>query len=282
MEFTVNARYAASSAVQPAQRGVTTPSCPIRGNPHWSTLQQVCELLNISVLQLPGHSDVMFRHVTFNTGQYLHRTGQRFDHLCVVNSGFLKTLLLDDSGTEHVLGFPMRGDLLGVDGIQSGHHASGAVALSNCDIVMVPFKLFCRLGRTYPELELGMYSAMSQELIREQALASAIASLGAEARIARFLAALSERYSSMGYSGKLFSLRMTRREIGSYLGLTLETVSRTITALSVLGLIVVKQRNICILDLPALKTLVRLPPKFSRSRHSRMGAEKIVFEEAGI
>ncbi len=232
----------------------------------WSNLRELCELLRIPTTSLPLEDDAPFQHVQFKTGQRIHTIGQPFDTLYVVHSGFLKTVLIDEYGNEQVLSFPMKGDLFGVDGIHTRRHASEAVALSNCDLILLPFKKLTALGRTYPEFEHAMYSVMSRELVREQNMVSMLGALSAEARVARFLVSLSERYSEMGYSSKLFNLRMTRHEIGSYLGLTLETVSRTLSAFNEIGLISVDQRSIGIKDIDALKTLRRLPPSSSRAR----------------
>ncbi|MEO7031228.1 MAG: helix-turn-helix domain-containing protein, partial [Herbaspirillum sp.] len=177
-----------------------------------------------------------------------------------------KTVLIDESGNEQVLSFPMRTDLLGVDGIHSHQYASEAVALSNCDVILLPFRKLIALGRLHPELELAIYSLTSRELVREQTMVSMIGALSAEARVARFLMSLSERFALLGYSSKLFNLRMTRHEIGSYLGLTLETVSRTLSAFNEIGLIDVDQRSICINDGQTLKTLRRLPPSSARAK----------------
>jgi DNA-binding transcriptional ArsR family regulator len=111
-----------------------------------------------------------------------------------------------------------------------------------------------------------MYGVMSRELVREQAMIGMLGALSAEARVARFLVSLADRFAAMGYSSKLFNLRMTRHEIGSYLGLTLETVSRTLSAFNEIGLITVDQRTIGIKDPEALKTLRRLPPSRSRAK----------------
>src|SRR5207302_4348917 len=113
-----------------------------------------------------------------------------------------------------------------------------------------------------------MYGVMSRELVREQAMIGMLGALSAEARVARFLVSLADRFAAMGYSSKLFNLRMTRHEIGSYLGLTLETVSRTLSAFNEIGLISVDQRSICIKDIDALRTLRRLPPSSVRARQS--------------
>lgn len=237
----------------------------------WSTLAQVCELLRISTDE-SFPQDVQFQHMQFKAGQRIHMIGQPFDQLYIVYSGFLKTVLIDVFGNEQILSFPMKGDLFGIDGIHSKRYESEAVALSDCDVILLPFKKFTALGKVYPELEAAIYAVISRELIREQSVVSMLGSLSAEARVARFLVSLSERFSAMGYSGREFNLRMTRHEIGSYLGLTLETVSRTLSAFNDMGLAAVEQRAIEIKDLNALKTLRRLPP--SRSRAKQKAAQE--------
>ena len=234
----------------------------------WSNLKELCELLRIPAVSSVGDEELLFQHVQFKTGQRIHTIGQPFDTLYIVHSGFLKTVLIDEFGNEQVLSFPMKGDLFGVDGIHTRRYASEAVALSNCDLILLPFKKFTALGRAHPELEHAMYSVMSRELVREQAMVSMLGALSAEARVARFLVSLAERFGDMGYSNKVFNLRMTRHEIGSYLGLTLETVSRTLSAFNEIGLIAVDQRSICIKDAEALRTLRRLPPSSSRAKQA--------------
>jgi CRP/FNR family transcriptional regulator len=232
----------------------------------WSNLKELCDLLRIPAAPSVNDEEFLFQHVQFKTGQRIHTIGQPFDTLFIVHSGFLKTVLIDEYGNEQVLSFPMKGDLFGVDGIHTKRYSSEAVALSNCDLILLPFKKFTALGRSYIELEHAMYSVMSRELVREQSMVSMLGALSAEARVARFLVSLSERFAEMGYSSKLFNLRMTRHEIGSYLGLTLETVSRTLSAFNEIGLISVDQRSIGIKDIDALRTLRRLPPSSSRSK----------------
>lgn len=241
----------------------------------WSNLKELCELLRIPSAVSVNDEEFLFQHVQFKTGQRIHTIGQPFDTLYVVHSGFLKTVLIDEFGNEQVLNFPMKGDMFGVDGIHTKRYASEAVALSNCDLILLPFKKFTSLGRVHAELEHAMYSVMSRELVREQAMVSMLGALSAEARVARFLVSLSERFAEMGYSSKLFNLRMTRHEIGSYLGLTLETVSRTLSAFNEIGLISVDQRSIAIKDLDALKTLRRLPPSSSRAKQAAAKKAKL-------
>ncbi|WP_229490153.1 Crp/Fnr family transcriptional regulator [Pseudoduganella namucuonensis] len=246
----------------------------------WSNLKEVCDLLHIPSFNIAQTDELLFQHVQFKTGQRIHTIGQPFDMLYVVNSGFLKTVLIDEFGNEQVLSFPMKGDMMGVDGIHTRHYASEAVALSDCDLILLPFRKLASLGRTHVELENMMYGVMSRELVREQAMIGMLGALSAEARVARFLVSLADRFAQMGYSSKLFNLRMTRHEIGSYLGLTLETVSRTLSAFNEVGLISVDQRTIGIKDPDALKNLRRLPPSRARGRQNGAAARARAAEAA--
>jgi len=244
---------------------------PQRYGKLWSSLKEVCDLLRIPV-QLAA-DEHQFQHVQFKTGQRIHTIGQPFDALYIVNSGFLKTVMIDDFGNEQVLSFPMKGDLFGIDGIHSKQYTTETVALTSCDVILLPFRTLSLLSRTHSELEVALYGVMSRELVREQTMAGALGSLGAEARIARFLVQLAQRFTDMGYSGTQFNLRMTRQEIGSYLGLTLETVSRTFSAFNTMGLVSVDQRAIVIHDLKALSTLRRLAPAQHRVKAKKALAE---------
>ena len=240
----------------------------------WTELTDVCRLLRINIPALAGLAgeEFRFQNLQYKTGQRIYTLGQVFDSFYLVNSGFAKTVTVDDQGNEQVLGFPMKGDLFGIDGIHSKKFETEAVALSNCDIIIIPFRKFIALGRSHPELELEVYRVMSRELVREQNMLSMLGSLSSEARVARFLVNLSDRFVEMGYSGREFSLRMTRQEIGSYLGMTLETVSRTLSAFNEIGLISISQRELVLQDVSTLRTLRRLPP----SRTRRLRSKKII------
>jgi CRP/FNR family transcriptional regulator len=232
----------------------------------WSNLREVCDLLRATAAIPVNSEEHLFQHVQFKTGQRVHTIGQPFDSLYIVNAGFLKTVLIDDFGNEQVISFPMKGDIFGIDGLHTRQYASEAVALSDCDVILLPFKKLLALGRVHTELESVMYDVISRELVREQAMINALGALSAEARVARFLMSLSDRFAAIGYASKEFNLRMARHEIGSYLGMTLETVSRTLSAFNELGLITVDQRLIAIMDAEALKNLRRLQPTRTRAK----------------
>lgn len=224
----------------------------------WSNMPEVCCLLGIQ--EPVGGDELQFQHMRFKPGQRVHTIGQPFDMLFVVSSGFLKSVMIDECGREQVLAFPMKGDLFGIDGIHSKHYNTETMALTTCEIVLIPFRVLFNLGRSHPEVEAAFFSVMSRELIREQSMISAIGALSAEARVARFLTSMSDRFSAMGYSGTQFNLRMTRQDIGSYLGVTLETVSRTLSSFHAARLIDVDQRTIKIHDIKSLRVLRRLSP----------------------
>jgi CRP/FNR family transcriptional regulator len=239
----------------------------------WSNLRQVCEVLQITP-PAPLDMDILFQHVHFKAGQRVHAIGQVFDTLHVLNSGFMKTKLFNELGNEQVLSFPMRGDILGIDGIHTRRYSSEAIALTDCDLILVPYKQLIRLGRSHLELENIMCGAMSRELAREQAIIAMLRALGAEAMVARFLLSLADRFGAMGYSNRLFNLQMTRQEIGSYLGITNETVSRTLSSLHELGLITMEKRTISINDADRLRTLHCLPSTRLRIQQRRGEKQK--------
>lgn len=189
-------------------------------------------------------------------GESLMRAGDKFHSLYVVRSGCFKTVYTDFSGSEQVLGFPMSGDLMGADGIDSGHYSSTAVSLDTSEVAIMPFASLARLMFECPRLEPLLYRVLSRELVRVQNMAWTLGTLGAEGRVAVFLLALSARLGALGYSRCSFNLRMTRQEIGSYLGLKLETVSRALSTLNAAGIIQVHQRSVDIVDADALRGVI--------------------------
>ena len=250
--------------IESAPRISTMLECDDSDNSGWCSLPDICRLLGMADINVD--SDSRFRRRRVKAGQWVFSAGEKFNAVFIVYSGFLKTLLLDDGGNQQILGFPMRGDLLGIDGLHNQQYASQASALTDCDLVVIPFRELTRLGHQNAMLENWLYRAMSRELVREHAVVGMLGTMGAEARVARFLVALSERFAAIGYSPSCFNLRMTRQEIGSYLGLTIETVSRSLSALHDDGLIHINQRAVEVRDLAALRLVQKMPtvPKAHR------------------
>jgi len=230
-----------------------------RHTPRHSTLADICRLLQLPAI--PGTSNVglEFLHRKVKAGSRLCSQGEPLEALYVIRSGHVKTLVNDESGNQVVVGFPMRGDLVGADGLCDRTHASYAVAVTDLEVAVVPFRALATLGRTLDEFELLLYRVISRELVAEHALRSGIWSLRAEARVARFIALQLDHLRAQGETGERFTLPMTRQEIGSYLGLTLETVSRAFSGLHDAGFIHVSNRDIVIKDETALRTVQKLP-----------------------
>ena len=183
--------------------------------------------------------------------------GDQFRCVYAILDGFFKTSLGDSEGRDQVTGFFMGGELLGMDGMDSGRYRGSAIALEDSDVCMLPFPLLEDAARQVPSLQRRLNAVLAHEIVRGHAILMLLGSMSAEERIAAFLVNLSQRFLQRGYSGSTFVLRMSRAEIGSYLGLKLETVSRLLSALQRDGVIAVEQRHIAIVDIKRLEG--RLP-----------------------
>ena len=243
------AKHSSQSAKAIETRGDASQSGAI-----WSSLAEVCELLQINIKIEDETFESLFQHRRLKPGQQVFGVGEVFDALFAVNAGFLKTSLSDSEGNERVVNFPMKGDLLGADGIFSDRHCSDLIALSDCDLIVIPFKQLLALGHACQELEHIIYRVVSRQIMQENINLASLGSLRSDARVACFLAMEADRHAALKFSVQSFRLRMTRREIGSYLGLTLETVSRSLSALDAAGLISVDQRDIKILQQDNLRS----------------------------
>ncbi len=185
-------------------------------------------------------------------GQTLFRAGGVFKSLYVVRTGFFKTCVSTADGREQVSGFYMGGELMGLDGIGSAQYTCTAIALEDSDICVLHMNELNMLGRSIPELQWHVQKIMSREIVRDHDLFLMLGSMRADARVASFLLNLLARLHARGQSGDAVHLRMTREEMGSHLGLTIETVSRTLAKLSRSEIIAVQLKEVRILDLPAL------------------------------
>ncbi|OIR02150.1 transcriptional activator protein Anr [mine drainage metagenome] len=192
----------------------------------------------------------------FRRGEYLYRSGEPFRALYAIRTGFFKTQVLHEDGREQVTGFQMPGEIIGLDAICSDAHTCDAVALEDSEICEIPFAQLEALSRELPSLQRHLHKIMSREIVRDHGIMMLLGSMRAEERLAAFLLNLSQRFSARGYSPNAFLLRMTRQEIGSYLGLKLETVSRTLSSFQEYGLLNVKAREVEIMDMLRLRSFV--------------------------
>lgn len=191
-------------------------------------------------------------------GDLLFGDGDTFTSLYAIRTGVFKTSVSAEDGREQVIGFQMAGEIVGLDGIVNDLHSCNAVALEDSDVCVMPFSNVEELSREFPELQRHVHKIMSREIVRENKLMLLLGNMRAEERLAAFLLNLVQRLHARGYSQSEIVLRMTREEIGSYLGMKLETVSRTFSKFSEEGIIEVKQRYVRIINAEALKKIFNL------------------------
>jgi CRP/FNR family transcriptional regulator len=219
-------------------------------------LRELCLPLGMSTEQMLKLDSLITNRRTISRGDTLFRSGEDFQSLFAVRTGFFKTCVASEDGRDQVTGFQMAGELLGLDGIGTERHTCDAVALEDSQVCVIPFHQLEDLSREVSDLQRQLHRIMSREIVREHGVMLLLGSMRAEERLAAFLLNLTQRLQSRGFSASELVLRMTREEIGSYLGLKLETVSRTFSKFQDEGLLEVKQRQIRIRDQPALQALV--------------------------
>jgi len=219
-------------------------------------LRETCLPGCVSAAELGRVEQIVYARRRVKRGETLYSAGDEFRSIYAVRSGFFKTSTVDHDGREQVTGFFMVGDLLGADGLGSGRCASSAVALEESNVCVMPYTLIEQTGRMVPALQRGLHAVLAREIVRDHGVMLLLGSMCAEERLAAFVLNLSRRYVQRGFSGADFILRMTRREIGSYLGLKLETVSRLFSAFHRSGLIEVRQRTLRIADLRGLERIL--------------------------
>jgi len=200
--------------------------------------------------------ELVTTRIRLRKGDTLYRAGASFTALHAIRSGSLKTVLLAEDGRDQVAGYHMQGELLGLDGIGNEVHECQAIALEDSEVCVLPFDRIEHLARDFPAFQHNVHRTLSKEIARQRSLMLLLGTMRADQRLAAFLLDLSQRYQARGYSSSEFILRMTREEIGSYLGLKLETVSRLLSRLQQEGLIQVQGRVVKLLERAALKQLV--------------------------
>lgn len=230
------------------------------------SMEATCASCNLRTLCVPGgipSKDLetldaivgMRRRV--RKGESLLRAGDEFKALFAVRRGFFKSCINADNGRDQITGFQIPGELLGLDGVATDRHEVNAVALEDSEVCVLPYTDLERIAHDFAPLQSQLMRVMSRELVREQSVMLLLGSMNAEERVTAYLLNLSHRYNRLGYSAEEFVFRMTRREIGSYLGLKLETVSRTLSRFQDQGLIEVQGKTVKLLRIDALQGLLK-------------------------
>ena len=225
---------------------------------HCSTcsMRELCLPVGLSGEDLKAVDAAVGNRTRLKKGDSLYRAGDPFQALFAVRLGTLKTTVLAEDGREQVAGYHLQGDIIGLDGLGTDRHGCAAVALEDSEVCTIPFEHLEELARDLPPLQRNLHQFLAREISRDHSVMLLLGSMRAEERLATFLLNLSERYRSRGYSSTEFVLRMTREEIGSYLGLKLETVSRLFSRFQDEGLLKVSGRNVKLTDIGKLRQLV--------------------------
>lgn len=241
-------------------------ACPNCGLGHW------CLSAKLTLYESGQFMDIIEHRRPLRRNEQLHRAGSALKSLYAINSGFLKTSITDNDGREQVVGFSMTGELLGMDAIGTGMHQCDTAALEDSSVCGLRYADLEKLGHAIPALQSHFHREMGTEIAREHGIMLLLGAMCAEERIATFLLNLSRRLSARGYSGICFRLPMTRQEIGSYLGLKLETVSRVFSYFNDLQLISVRSKTITIESMAKLQQRTGSPAAgYSRIRHTKAG-----------
>ena len=231
--------------------------------PHNSTvscascrLSELCLPLALNKSEIHKLDAIVERNRPLTKGDHLYRQSDEFKSVYAVRSGSFKSYFLSDSGKSRVTGFYLLGDIIGMAGIASNKYANSTSALEHSSICEIPFSQLGKLSREQPSLQHHFFAIMGNEITKDQQVHTLLSSYSAEERTASFLLGLSSRYARVSLSPTRFLLSMTRGDIGEYLGLTVETVSRIFTSLQKKRLISVDNREIELLDIESLRDII--------------------------
>ncbi|AUX61713.1 fumarate/nitrate reduction transcriptional regulator Fnr [Simonsiella muelleri] len=219
------------------------------------SLKELCLPVGLQSVDFEKLDGVIKQSRRLRKGDYLYHSGENFQSIYAIRTGFFKTLVSLSDGRDQVTGFFMSGELLGMDGIDNHAYTNNAVALEDSEVCELPFNRLDELAQFIPSLNLHFFRLMSREIIRDQNVMMMLGNMNAEERLSTFLINLSQRLAARGFAANDFVLRMSREEIGSYLGLKLETVSRTLSRLHHDGIVSVEHKHIRILQPQVLRQM---------------------------
>lgn len=221
-------------------------------------LNSICLPLALESDDIQLLDDIIQRSKPLQKNQHLYREGDDFQSVYAVRSGTLKAYKTTDDGREQVTGFYFPGEILGMDGISNNTHASSAKALETAATCEIPFTSLEKLSSHMPSLQRHFFQLMSREITEDQLLITLLSNNSADERVAALMLSISTRYARRKLSATQFRLPMSRVDIGNYLGLTVETVSRVFSRMQKLDIMRVDNKEIEILDTQALRKMANL------------------------
>ncbi|HLU77592.1 MAG TPA: fumarate/nitrate reduction transcriptional regulator Fnr [Burkholderiales bacterium] len=220
------------------------------------SLRELCLPMGLAPEEIDQLDNLVYTRRKIKRGDSLYRAGDPFGSLNAVRTGFFKSTVIHEDGRDQVTGFHMPGEIMGLDGIGTDRHAVSTIALEDSEVCVIPYSRLEEASLKVRSLQYQFHKMMSREIVRDQGVMMLLGTMRAEERLAAFLLNLSQRFGARGYSATEFNLRMTREEIGSYLGLKLETISRIFSKFQDQGLITVQQKHVRILDTKGLRKLL--------------------------
>lgn len=220
------------------------------------SLTELCLPHGMNENEIEELDKIVKRLPPLQTGQHLYRAGDRGRALFAVRSGAAKSYCITESGDEQVLGFTLPGELVGLDGLSDGHYSSSSVVLETSSICELPYDSLAQLCGNLPGLNRQIMRVAAREISAGQQMLMQLGKRTAEERLASFLLSLSSRYHQRGLSATEFNLPMSRQDIGNYLGLAIETVSRLFAHFQEQQVLMVNRKQITIIDLEMLKFMV--------------------------
>ncbi len=222
---------------------------------HQCSISQLCVPSSLNDFELYHLDSIIERRKPIQKHQVIFQAGRPLTSLYAIRTGSLKSYMLSEKGEEQITAFHLPGDIVGFDSIFSMQHFTFSQALETTMVCEIPFKILEELNNKFPTLRRKIISLMSQEIQSYQRMILLLSKMSAETRLAAFIKNLSNRYSARGFSAREFRLTMTRTDIGNYLGLTVETISRLLGRFQKMGILNVQGKYITILDMDALTKL---------------------------
>lgn len=221
-------------------------------------LASICLPLALESDDIEQLDAIIQRSKPLQKGQHLYREGDDFQSVFAVRSGTLKAYKTTDDGREQVTGFYFPGEIVGMDGISKNTHASSAKALETAAVCEIPFSSLERLSTLVPSLQRHFFQLMSREITEDQQLITLLSKNSADERVAALLLSISTRNANRKLSATQFRLPMSRVDIGNYLGLTVETVSRVFSRMQKMNFLRVDNKEIEILDIDGVRNMANI------------------------
>jgi CRP/FNR family transcriptional regulator, anaerobic regulatory protein len=250
MRYTARMNHALPQLILP-----TVTADALRARCATCSMHELCLPMGLGSDDMERLDQIIGRRRKVARGNTLFRIGDPFVSLYAIRLGHFKTYQVNPDGAEQITGFQMAGELLGMDAISTDRHHCDSIALEDSEVCEIPFASLQQLLADMPTLLRHFHRMMSQEITREQSVMLLLGNMQATQRFAAFLVNLSSRYEARGYSPNVFQLRMSREEIGNYLGLTIESISRLLSKFKKEGMLRVSNREIELLNPQRLKAI---------------------------